>query len=711
MQRYWPVFLLVASVVLADPVIQPGWDWSLPEGVVAAPYSGYVTWGPKRFDPAITVRGIMVTWQRLNPEPGVYDWAWLEGQLAQAKADGMRVGIHLKGVQRDAVPDWVVEQFQAVVLDVPPLQDNQPWHIQNVPPWQPKVDAAFHEFLKAFGETGIAQRDEVVYGYIHGISASRGEEMFIRKVDLEQWQATTGVTAEQFADWMRRRIDGMCEVFHGVECKLALMFGGPLGPNAEFRQATAGLVDYAIGKGVGVRGGGIDFVHALYNDPAWGSSLTPEGYCVVDDTHPTIVGRRFRADENEEYGKYWEWRFGPVEGYPYRHRLCVLRGLQMRENFQMVSPATLELNPELNEYARLVQGYGRESAPDAWACLREAYIGRGPVRNIERWLLQRERPGSRTVPAERVDHYRLPANPKDKAYDFDARRTDVANGQDGIVFFLDRVFWPQPASATLKVTVVDQAATSFRVAYADGAGQLQHSPSVVLPGDGTVKTVTITLPELAANGALPPDPAYEQWLTSFPPPVNAVANGDFAAGTKGWEIKELYQAELDPDRPGQQRIRFDYARRDDTVHMDQLVELKAGVPYRLTAQIRNAGTGLKPGVRIGRMDWSTMLYLEGTKTGEWETLSGTFTPEADGTVRLQLFGQGRGNQAAGLSGQSFFRELTVTPLSAEEAAKQLDAPDFRLEATGPGDLTVSMVRVIHPDATGRIRQFLERNPR
>ena len=204
------ISVLSISVRAQDPpVIHEGWDWTLPQGIEPVPYSGYITWGAKRFDPSITVRGVMMTWAQLNPAPGKYDWDWARAQIAKNRDAGMRTGIHVKGVQRDAVPDWVIEKFKPVVLDVPPLQDGQPWRIQIVPPWQPDVDRAFHEFLREFQKTGIARSEDVVYGYIHGISASRGEEMFIRPIDLELWQKATGVTAAQFADWLRCRIDGM----------------------------------------------------------------------------------------------------------------------------------------------------------------------------------------------------------------------------------------------------------------------------------------------------------------------------------------------------------------------------------------------------------------------------------------------------------------------------------------------------------------------
>jgi hypothetical protein len=66
----------------------------------------------------------------------------------------------------------------------------------------------------------------------------------------------------------------MCEAFQGVEYKLAVMWGGPLGPTAKLRTATADLHNYAFQKGAGIRGGGIDFMHGLLDAPAWAQAST-----------------------------------------------------------------------------------------------------------------------------------------------------------------------------------------------------------------------------------------------------------------------------------------------------------------------------------------------------------------------------------------------------------------------------------------------------
>ncbi len=682
----------------AGPTVREGWDWTLPAHVQPVEYSGYFTWGPRRFDPSITVRGVMVTWRRLNPAPGKYNWDWVRQEIAKNRAAGMRTGIHLKGVQRDAVPDWVIEKYHPVVLDVPVLQDNQPWRIQTVPPWQKDVDRAFHEFMRAFAKTGIAQDPNVVYGYIHGISASRGEEMFVRPADLKMWQETTGVTPEIFADWLRRRIDAMCQVFKGVEYKLAVTWQGPIGPTSEFKATTADLYQHAIDKGTGIRGGGIDFMNALLDAPAWSVHVDAEGYMVVEDDDPIIKEGRFRADENEEYGKYWQWRFGPVDGYTYRHRICALRGLQLRQNFQLVSAATLQLNPELNEYVRITQGYRRHNSPDAWAYLREFRRRRGPVKNIERWLIQRDAPGSKSVPTERIDRFPLPSEKWAGAasvHDCDARRTDIANGQTGLLFGLDKVFWSKPGPATLKVTYTERAPARWHIQYTDPAGTLQRTGSVDNVGDGRRKTATFQLPSLAALGRFPNDSTFEMWANEMPKEVgNRVRNADFSDTVNAWRSPAEYRIVADPDRPAAKLVEFRVGTiGEDTVHMDQMVTLKKGDVYRITASIKNQGTRLKPGVRIGRMDWSTIVYLESTRTGRWETRSALFQANADGPVRLQLFGQGRGHMPTGQAGSVRFRDISIMPVQRKELLGDFKM-DFRIVTEGPGDVTVTMVRVV-----------------
>ena len=680
-------------------VVRGGWDWTLPDSLRPVPYSGFVTWNGRRFNEQVSVDGVHLRWKQLNPAEGQYNWELLTDRIERSRASGMRLGLHLMGAELKGVPDWVMEKHDPAVFEVPVLQESQPWRLKNVAAWHPGVDEAFHVFLRAFGETGIAQSDDVVYGYIHGISPSRGEELWMRRRDLEMYEEQSGLTPESFGSWLRRRIDAMCQAFKGVEYKLAWMSGGAVGPTPAYRNATAGLWSYAFSKGAGIRGGGIDFMHHIFDAPAWSSRIDAGGYCVVDDADPTIAEGRFRGDENEEYGKYWEWRFGPHEQYTYRHRISSLRALQMRQNFQYVSSATLELNPDLNRYVLLTQGRRRETSPDAWAYLRECTVGRRVVRNMERWLLQRDLPGSHTVPAERTDRFALHSDPKGAHYDFDARRTDVADGQDGMLFRLDRVFWPRPGPAAVKVTYTDNARAHWHIRYTAGGGRVMRTAAVECVADGERKTATFALDSLAALGRFPSDEGFRDWAASLrDTPANLVENAQLAGDGEGWVMPAIYRIAADPDRPEQRMVEFRYKRFDDTLHMDQLVRVRKGVSYRVSGQVRNQGTKLRPAIRVARMDWSTLVYLEAVKQGEWEELSGTFAPEEDGTVRLQLFGQGRANHVPGLAGVSCFRGIRVCVLPLEQVLQGREM-DFRIETEGPGDVTVTIVRVVKPGFT------------
>lgn len=678
-------------------VVRRGWDWTLPASIRPVPYSGFVTWGGRRFHDYVTVDGVHLQWKQLNPAEGQYDWGPLTDRIAKSRANGMRLGLHLMGAELKGIPDWVLAKHNPAVFEVPVLQENQPWRLRNVAAWHPGVDQAFHAFLKAFGETGIAQSDGIVYGYIHGISPSRGEELWMRRQDLTMYEEQSGLTPDLFASWLRRRIDGMCQAFRGVEYKLAWMSGGAVGPTQPYKDATADLWSYALSQGAGIRGGGIDFMHHIFDAPAWASRIDAGGYCVVDDSHPTIAEGRFRGDENEEYGAYWEWRFGPHEQYPYRQRISSLRGLQMRQNFQYVSSATLELNPDLNRYVLLAQGRRRETSPDAWAYLRECTVGRRVVRNMERWLVQRDLPGSHTVPAERTDRFPLHSDAKGAHYDYDARRTDAANGQDGILFRLDRVFWARPGPATVKVTYRDDARARWHIHYTDGDGRLTRTPTVENTADGERKTATFTVDSLAALGRFPHDEGFRQWAASLrATPGNLVTNAELARDGEGWSMPAIYRVVADPDRPEARMVEFRYQRFDDTVHMDQLVQVRKGVSYRVSGQVRNLGTELRPALRIAGMDWSTLVYLEAREQGVWEAMSGTFAADTDGTVRLQLFGQGRANHEPGMAGISCFRDIRMRTLTVEEVIEGREM-DLRVETTGPGDINVTMVRVIKPE--------------
>jgi hypothetical protein len=122
-------------------------------------------------------------------------------------------------------------------------------------------------------------------------------------------------------------------------------------------------------------------------------------------------------------------------------------------------------------------------------------------------LIQRDVVGSRSVACERVDRYELGWDPDDHHFDMDARRTDLANKQDGLAFQLDSKFWIKPQAAILKVTFTDRAPARWHVAYTDaqsgGTKGVAKTAPVENTGDGQRKTATFEIPNLAAARQFP----------------------------------------------------------------------------------------------------------------------------------------------------------------------------------------------------------------
>ena len=57
------------------------------------------------------------------------------------------------------------------------------------------------------------------------------------------------------------------------------------------------------------------------------------------------------------------------------------------------------------------------------------------------------------MPAEQIDRFPLLWEQRrdlTEAHDFDARRTDIANGESGLLFSLDPVLWNEAGPATVK---------------------------------------------------------------------------------------------------------------------------------------------------------------------------------------------------------------------------------------------------------------------
>ena len=464
-----------------------GWDWSLPPGIRPTPYCGISR--TRRPLPGNRYVAVRSSWRECEPQEGVYDFGPLRERLRSLPEEYVGAELHvyasvhetkyfadrsLRTVKRTTpgtAPEWLVRKYGVPIRpEKPKTNIATPFQVVNLKIFDERYHRRYLRFVEAFGRSGIPQMPQVLLCYVHGRSASRGEE-------------AGGRYEGRDLDGMKQRLAAWAGAFKGVEHKLAWT-----GHRGE-------LLVHAYRLGMGQRNGYVEMYLLHCDNLELGQRIDNDGYLVVDETCPPIRDGRAFGDENEEYNvRTHVPRFGPVETWPHRWRESMLRALQMRRNFLWANDSQ---DPALLAYVSLELGRNVSNTPDAWCYLRQSSIrakGRArPVKNFERWLYQRDAEGYRTVPAAKVA---IPAQQighhPDHKYDYTARRTDLALGNAAIGFALDdRFLVGGPHKVAIKVTYHDVGTGTWRLEYATPKGRATRS--VQCSSAGRVRTVTFFL--------------------------------------------------------------------------------------------------------------------------------------------------------------------------------------------------------------------------
>lgn len=512
---------LAATAIAGGAVPQPwretddvvdGWDWSLPPGVEPDPSSGILVnerkVGPDF--PGRLSRQVNWSWRLLEPEEGRFDFEPLRKAVLETSRKGKyAVELHVrasvwelrhfpdeadypKGWERHkersaTAPRWL-KRYGIPLREMRKRgKDNigTPFQVVNLDIWHPDYHRRYVRMLRKLGESGIPRMPEATWVFVHLWSSSRGEE------------GAGPPAGDPRRKLFEERLRAWAAACEGVERKLCIV---------SHNEADLAL---ATRLGMGQRNGFVEMYMMHCDNPTLGQSVDPDGYLVADEACPLIAENRASGDENEEYVPAAHVaRFGPVSGWPHRYRESMLRVLQMRRNFIWAEGGPDLVDPPLLCYVALELGRNRRTAPDAWCYLRESVIGRGqrarPVKNFERWLYQRDRPGGRTVAAEKVAVQRQIGHHPAHQYDFTARRTDRADGQVVIAFSLDDGFLgARPDPVAVKITYRDRGDARWALVYATPKGEQRKTMTC---GDtGKVRTATFFLPgaRFVAEGMVP----------------------------------------------------------------------------------------------------------------------------------------------------------------------------------------------------------------
>jgi len=477
------------TVPAGGVAVRDGWDWSLPEGVEPLADSGFFNFGSQPGD-GIDVVGWHPRWKDWHTGPGQFDFSSLDAKLADARRKGYRLGLRLQSVLSRTVPDWVIARYRPATATLSSALAN---HI--VAPWDEHVRREFEAFIREFGRRGYPADPTIAFASIHGISLSSGEEFSLSAADFTMLERETGLTVDNFRAWVLGRLVAWADAFGDHVGKLAWVGGETVGAPG-YNEVAAEAITKSIARGIGARGGFVEMYNYKWNERLWGQSRDADGYLQVDEAR--MATNPFMADENEEYVSVKRWRFGLYDEDPHRWRISNLRSLQMRCKFLATNGMSMDLDRQLAEYVRRELGRQITDTPDAWCYLREAYV-RGPkneplpLKNLERWLTQRDAPGAMTVPADRLERtYSMITDPPGDRTEYNARRTDVATGNDAIEFHLDDRF-DASGGALLKVTWLDDSRAAWLVEYATAEGY-QQTATLTGEATGTVRTATFALP-------------------------------------------------------------------------------------------------------------------------------------------------------------------------------------------------------------------------
>jgi len=313
---------------------------------------------------------------------------------------------------------------------------------------------------------------------VHGVSNSRGEECCANQNNSAAVEAT-----------MKEVIGAWATAYGGHSKKLAWLKEDPVH-----------LFDAAVTLGgMGVRGGIIEnWLRGQYTpgDTRLTGQIYDNGYLLVDEGFAPIAQGRTWMDQNEEYEAKI---FTSQERLQQNYRMSTLRMLQMRRNIAWTERNSF-VNPTLLNWMSLELGKTVNTSPDAWVVLMSSWTrwnGDREVKNLERWLYQRDASGAMTSPALRLDHsFNASGNDMldaSKWYAYLAR-TGEAIG----IAVDDRFLSAGPQSVAIKVTYLDSGSAQWSLDYtksdgSSGTRKVQGSASNV------VRTATFFLSDFTAG--------------------------------------------------------------------------------------------------------------------------------------------------------------------------------------------------------------------
>ena len=479
--------------------ITEGWDLSLPPSARASEnaFIDINSQTTQYFKNVKDITGIRLSqhfqssWSTLEATENNYDFSSITNAIKNARANGFD-GICLRFyantynvvgnfTTHNSAPKWIKTKYPDMYILTGTTDVDLGSRVDNYALWDPRFNALYDKLLDKFGETSIPNSDGLLGCYVCGISSSRGEEFYLPQSLIKEAETNGGLTRANFESTFKSRLDKWSEIFGNNVGKLMWV-----GDEANIYSTEANSINqYAINKGLGVRGGIIEvYLNKLYL-PLCGTYINDNGYLSIDESNTLIANPNILyGDEAEEYYDDLAPRFGDIKMNGYRYFEAMLRLLQMRKNMVWIGGSKIDY--ELTTFVANELGKTVEDTPDVWAYLRQSKVYDTSTsswhtktvdcKNYERWLYQRDMPnGYMTVPAMPVPLDKQDwVCPPDYKFSYTARRTDIDSGNDKIAFAIDDRYINGAQKVAIKISYHDIGKVQWGIRYHTSNGELKE---------------------------------------------------------------------------------------------------------------------------------------------------------------------------------------------------------------------------------------------
>lgn len=191
-------------------------------------------------NPNVQGLSIRTAWKNLEPAPGVYNWAFLDGEISRAQSAGMSVLLRVS-VEGPAAPAWLLQVSQTITFSNAGLR----WGGVEWLPWDQQGSALKRAMWCELGAR-YASNPAVKIIAVETACLHSGDWCVPHtRADIQQW-LDAGYSTDRMIQAIESDIDMLAGAFPSQKLTLAVGRNGGLDPSPDYVAEAAS--NYAVAK-------------------------------------------------------------------------------------------------------------------------------------------------------------------------------------------------------------------------------------------------------------------------------------------------------------------------------------------------------------------------------------------------------------------------------------------------------------------------------